>query len=513
MNGRKGQHRRAAVAATSPLAAQAGLDLVHAGGNAVDAAIAAMGVAMVTEPGVVSPMGGAFLNVWPVGGDPVVVDGSVEMPGRGLARERFGGGLREITTSYGGGITIQAGHGSVATPGVFACFQEAHDRYGSAPWAELLAPAVAAAERGFPLGTAAASYLAITHDTLFGWDDETHAFLSRPDGAVVEAGDVLRSPELASSLRTIADHGADAVYTGELGRVLVEDMEQRGGLVTAADLTAYRAVVRPALTTRLGAWRLATNPPPSIGGPVLTALLRLLGDEPAPEVARVAAVQRAVLGYRRDRLDVAPDLEAAGRELLEVVARGGLAGLPTSSSTAHVSVVDEDGTACAVTASAGYGSGATVPGTGLMLNNCLGEPELNRRGLHALAPGTRLASNMAPTTAVGAAGDRLAIGTPGADRITTALMQVLHAYCVEGADLQQAIDAPRLHISFPGGQPRVEFEQDARLAAGLAGSGLPVVAHPSTSMYFGGVGAALRSGQSVLSAAADPRRAAATAVG
>jgi gamma-glutamyltranspeptidase/glutathione hydrolase len=506
-------HRRAAVAATSPLAAQAGLDLVHAGGNAVDAAIAAMTVAMVTEPGVVTPMGGAYLAVWPTGDDPVVVDGNVEMPGRGQPPERFGAGLREITTSYGGGITIQAGHGSVATPGVFAGFELAHERYGTADWADLLAPAVDAAERGFPLGTAAASYLAITHDTLFGWDPQTHAFLTGPDGGVARAGDVLRSPDLAASLRTIAEQGAVALYGGELGRLLVEDMERRDGLVSQADLTAYRAVARPALSTTLGGWRLATNPPPSIGGPVLTALLRLLGEDREPDVARVVELQRRVLGHRRDHLDVAPDLAAAGRELLTAIVAGGLTGVPTSSSTAHVSVVDEEGMACAVTASAGYGSGVTVPGTGLMLNNCLGEPELNRRGLHALEPGTRLASNMAPTTGTGPDGARLAIGSPGADRITTALSQVLHAYCVEGAVLQQAIDRPRLHVSWSPGGPRVEHERDERLATGVVAAGLPVVEHAPTSMYFGGVGAALRSADGTLLAAADPRRAAATAVG
>ena len=145
------------MAATSPLAAQAGIDLIHAGGSAVDAAIAAMLVATVTEPGVVSPLGGAFVNIWPADGSPVVVDGNVEMPGRGLPRERFGAGVREIHTTYGGGLTVYAGHGSVATPGALAAFGRAHERYGAAPWAELLAPAISAARDGFPLGAAAAS--------------------------------------------------------------------------------------------------------------------------------------------------------------------------------------------------------------------------------------------------------------------------------------------------------------------------------------------------------------------
>ena len=192
-----------------------------------------------------------------------------------------------------------------------------------------------------------------------------------------------------------------------------------------------------------------------------------------------------------------------------------LAALPTSSSTAHVSVVDSDGTACAITASAGYGSGATVPGTGLVLNNCLGEPELNRLGLHALAPGTRLASNMAPTTARHRDGARLAVGSPGADRITTALMQVLAAFCLEGADLQSAIDRPRLHVQHPRGRvpPGSSTRTTTRCARRCGAPVCRPAPHGHRDMFFGGVGATLRDADGGLSAAGDGRRAAATVIG
>ena len=205
-------------------------------------------------------------------------------------------------------------------------------------------------------------------------------------------------------------------------------MARRGALINAADLSSYVASERTALLSTLRGWCVAANPPPSIGGPVLTAMLLMLARRGGHAPDDVIRIQREVLGYRRDHLDVSADLLEAGRDLIRTLTEQNLAAVPTSSSTAHVSVVDSDGTACAITASAGYGSGATVPGTGLVLNNCLGEPELNRLGLHALAPGTRLASNMAPTTARHRDGARLAVGSPGADRITTALMQVLAAF-------------------------------------------------------------------------------------
>jgi gamma-glutamyltranspeptidase/glutathione hydrolase len=211
--------------------------------------------------------------------------------------------------------------------------------------------------------------------------------------------------------------------------------------------------------------------------------------------------------------DAAGDLEAAGHALLAGIDRHGLAGLPTSASTAHVSAVDADGLACAVTMSAGYGAGVTVPGTGMLLNNALGEPELNRLGLHALAPGTRLASNMAPTTGRTDDGRVIAVGSPGADRITTALMQVLGQGCLHGADLAEAIEAPRLHVRFDaGGAPVVEHEADAGIAAAVAAAGLAAHDHGELSMYFGGVGAAYRREDGRLLAAGDPRREAAVAV-
>ncbi|MEO7058086.1 MAG: gamma-glutamyltransferase [Lapillicoccus sp.] len=504
----------AAVAAPNALAVQAGLDLVAAGGSAVDGAIAAMVVAMSTEPGVVSPLGGAFVTVWPVDGEPEVVDGNVEMPGRGLPAERFGEGLMEITTTYGGGLTLYAGPGSVATPGAFAGLGLAHERHGRAPWAEVMAPAATAARDGFRLGAAAASYLAITGDTVFAWDRETSALLHASDGTSLPAGSAIIDARLAGALTRIAEAGAGDVYHGDLAAVIADDLQDRGGLLTRADLAAYQAVVRPALRLGAGPWQLATNAPPSVGGPVLTVMLRELSLRGQWSLDDVIEIQRVVLGHRLRVHDFSPDLEADGYDLLETVERHGLASLPTSGSTAHVSVVDGSGMACAITASAGYGSGATVPGTGLMLNNCLGEPELNRLGLHALTPGTRLASNMAPTVGRGADGEVLAIGSPGADRITTALLQVLGRHCFADEPLVAAIDAPRLHVSFTGdGSAEVQLEDDPALAAAVERSGLRGVVHARHSMFFGGVGAAHRRADGSLAAAADIRREAATGVG
>ena len=314
-------------------------------------------------------------------------------------------------------------------------------------------------------------------------------------------------------LALVANDGASVLTTGEVGRAMVDDMAAHGGLVTHLDLAEYTPLVRPAVRRTVGEWDLAVNPPPSVGGPMLAVMLGELQRRGNWHWPDIIDIQRSVLRYRRDVHDLAPDLDAAGHELLLSVDRHGLPGLPTSSSTANVSVVDRDGTACAITVSSGYGAGITVPGTGLLLNNALGEPELNKLGLHRLVPGTRLASNMAPTTGRTADGRVLAIGSPGADRITTALMLVLGQGCLHGADLQHAIEAPRLHVRFDDdGVAVVEHETDAAIADAVREAGLPARDHGIQQMYFGGVGAAYRREDGLLQAAGDPRREAAVAV-
>lgn len=517
---------RIAVAAPNRAAADAALRMAALGGNAVDATVAALLVAMVSEPGVVSLAAGGYLSIWPAQeADAVVVDSYVTMPGLGGSPGRTT--TREVRTEYGGGLTMAAGHGTVAVPGVLAGLDLAVDRWGRLPWPEVVAPAHEAARDGFTLGTAAGYYLPYVRDSLFAWDPETAAALRGPDGEWVRTGDTMVIPQLGDTLARIAEFGARDLYTGELAGRLVADMQARGGSVTAQDLAAFRPVLRRPLAVSAGPWALRTNPPPAIGGAVLAALLTLLGErstEPAPdgdhgasrrtsaaEACRLVDVQRRILDVRHGVLDVAEDRLAAAYALLRDVGWRE----PTAPSTVHVSVVDADGSACAGTASSGYGSGATVPGTGLWLNNSLGELELNRGA--AISPGERLRSNMTPTVGRRTGGGALAVGSPGADRITTAVAQVLAAFAYDGLGLQDAIDRPRLHVHhLADGQLRVEAEEDFPLADRVDlpdGRSLAIRHHQRHSMYFGGVGAALRTTDGGLTAAADPRRAGAALTG
>lgn len=262
-------------------------------------------------------------------------------------------------------------------------------------------------------------------------------------------------------------------------------------------------------------WDIATNAPPAVGGITLTALLRLIerlhiDGWSAREVAKYAEAQHAVFSFRRGVLDGMTDRFVGSDVLLALADAGDLGAIHRSPSTVHASAVDETGLACSITASAGYGSGAVIPGTGFGLNNSLGELELTTEGLHVLEPGTRLLSNMAPTCARSPEGEVFALGSPGADRITSAIASVLMNHIVGEMTLDDAVSYPRIHAEV--------FDGDASLAVepGIDTSlveGLRIRELPALSMYFGGVQAAMWDGGKVLAGTADPRRTGAVRIG
>ncbi|MDH3588882.1 MAG: gamma-glutamyltransferase [Gammaproteobacteria bacterium] len=496
---------RVAVAASSVIAAEAGARIAREGGNAVDAAIAAGMVSLNTEPGVVSLAGGGFVTVWEPGGTPRVFDGGLEMPGRGLAAECVGAGTWEIQMAYGGGVSTVIGHGSVATPGALAVMEASWREHGKLPWKTLIEPAYEHARDGFPLGLASSSYLAHSAEPVFAWHGDSRKALFKDNGLLRETGETIKVPHLDDSLAAIARDGAKAMYTGEIARRIVDDMAQHQGLITAGDLADYQPILRDPLLHQIDDWTIATNPPPAIGGATMCAMLTLMGNRPqdhwsAAEVALAANVQRVVFDYRREKLDLSDDIHGDAGELLDLC--GSRPQTLLSPSTIHVSAVDENGLACSLTMSAGYGSGVMPPGTGIWMNNCLGELELNRRGLDLGPPGTRLTSNMAPAIAHSKQGSVLAIGSPGADRITTALMMTLLNLMRLDLTLEDAIEHPRLHVEIIDGEPRIAAEPGIDVGT----CAFPVRHFDARSMFFGGVGATLLDIDGQLHAAADSRR-------
>jgi len=433
----------------------------------VDAAIVAALTAMCTEPGVCGPGGGGFMTIDIPGQEGVVVDGYMAYPGKGFAGAPV---VREVTMPYGGGVTTLVDAGSIAVPGVFAALEASWRIGGRLPWRVLMDAVAMAVEDGFPLSTPCHHYLSDGAATIFASDPVARDSLldfdvPRPDGATIVF------PGLAETLRHIGEEGARSFYEGDVAETIVSDLESRGGMLTRQDLATYEAMMRQPLRVALGEWIVDLNPVPAVGGATVARVLEALsGAGLEDDVALAHALVDAFTTRNRETL--------------------------RSPSTISIAAVDEAGGAVAGSFSAGYGSGVIPAGTGMLMNNALGELELiDGDG----RPGERMISNMAPSVARRRA-DTVAVGSPGAERITTAVATTLTRLAA-GADLQMAIDHPRAHPEFG--------EFGVRLAAepglDLKGVGLPLRWFARRHMFFGGVnGAGFVDGRLV--AHADSRR-------
>lgn len=497
---------RVAVATTSQLAADAAAEVAALGGNAVDCAVAASMLSINTQPGVCALAGGGFVAVWHPDRTPITIDGNVTVPGKDMhsayAPER---GV-SVQMEYGGGIETVVGGASVAVPGTLAALEKASQAYGALSWFKTLQPTIRAAENGFPLAEACRYYLGYSGDSIFSRSVDGFDALHDSNRKLLETGSAVTVPHLADSLTAIAKDGARIFYKGELAGRIADHVRDAGGKLTRADLAGYQPIVRKSLALDTCGWRIATNPPPAIGGAVLAAMLSGFATRPlrgwsGEALERLVRVQQSALSYRKEKLDLAGDVAHAVDKLLELAQTGQLLSRWSSGSTVHTSAVDSNGLACAITASSGYGSGEMPDGTGLWLNNCLGELELNRRGLDAGPPGSRLPSNMTPGIA---RNERsvLAFGSPGADRITTALHQFLLNYIHLGLSLEDAIAWPRLHLNVNAEQATLSMEPGIE----ISNLDMEIIHYSSTNMYFGGVAAATRDTSGQLMAAADPRR-------
>jgi gamma-glutamyltranspeptidase/glutathione hydrolase len=477
---------RIAVAGASPLIARAGEIVGGAGGSVADVAVAATLTAICVEPGVCGPAAGGFLTVDLPGHAPVVVDGYMAVPGIG-----FDGAAstRVVEMAYGGGTTTIVGPGSIAVPGVFAALEEVSRRFGVMPWAETVRVVADLVDEGFPMTRSAYDYMVEGGDEIYRVDPETRrAMFTGKD--VIPVGETMYFDDLGDTLRLIGDEGAEVFYQGDLGRRIVEDLGERGSMLTREDLVEYQVIMRQPLSVEISSWNLLTNPPPAVGGAAVVLALGAIARAPDPMDANTwLAALRLAFETRVNEMEHADDRDDVISRLLRD------AGL-RSPSTISVSAIDDQGGAVAATFSAGYGSGVIPSGTGLLMNNGMGEVELNPGGSEVQVPGERLMSNMAPS--VMRAGTRaVAVASPGADRITTALTITLARIAMAGDDIASAIEHPRVHPRPSGAatEPGIEIDLPSE----------SIRAYPAPNMYFGGVvGTTWADG--VIDAHADSRR-------
>lgn len=490
---------RGIVAAGHPRTADVGAAILREGGSAADALVAAVLASWVCEPLLTGPAAGGHLLAVPAAGPALAIDAFCAAPSGTPASP-----LRAVDVDFGDAHqTFHVGGASVGAFGLADGLVALHDRHGRMRLEDLAAPASRMAHEGVPLN-AGQAYVARILEGILRSTPEAGA-LWAPGGRLLVEHDVLRSPELGDTIARIGSEGAGPLRDGDLAAACVAWTAQAGGALRAEDLADYRAVVREPVRVGYRDRTVLTTPPPSAGGLLLALALGRLDRATAgpPGPAELVAAMAAAEDERTEAFVDGLDVPGHADRLLAL----------RLGSTTHVSVIDGDGLACGATSTNGEGSGLVVPGTGIHLNNVMGEEDLNPAladPARAFRPGRRMPSMMAPTAVLRADGSTEAIlGSAGSMRIRSALLQTVVGLVDHGREPQAAVTAPRVHV-----EDGVVYREPGLAAPEGWTGGRPLVDFAAPSLFFGGVQIATRSADgSALAAAADPRRGGAVAVG
>lgn len=468
----------AAVATGNAASTAAAVSVLKAGGNAVDAAVAAGFASAVAEPGLTSIAGGGFLNVHFTDGRTSVLDFFTAVPGIG----RIGPPPEPatITVVYPSAQQdFRVGPAAAAVPGVLSGYLAAHERYGRLPISAVVSPAVRLAEVGAVIDVSQAYILTLIEP--IARHTPSAAAVYAPGGDLLVAGDVLRDRELHAFLQSVQDGEITGLTSPGIADPLLA-MAADGSGITAADLANYQPIWREPLHDQHHGWTVLTNPAPAFGGHIITTALRLL------EEYGFAALTQA-LGAATEQVKTGPAV---------------------TTGTTHISIVDAQGMVAAMTTTNGAGGGVLIPGTGIQLNNMLGEDDLIPDGIEAMVPGERLASMSAPTIVLAPDGTLTALGSGGSARIRSALAAVIVRLRDGRESLADAIAGPRVHLE-DSGVVQVEAGLSVESLAQLR-EYYEVNLWDRTDFYFGGVNAVQRAADGAVLAVADHRRNGSTAV-
>ncbi len=495
------------VAAGHIQTAEAAAEMLRAGGNAFDAAVAGVLAACVAESVLTSLGGGGFLLAHTVNGENILYDFFSQTP---QTAAQPGQSLDFYPIDADFGDTTQAFHiglGSMAVPGVWAGLLRVHQRLGKLPLAVVAEPAIALARQGVTVNP----FLAYVYRILTPILTATPAAraLYAPSGELLQAGDTLNIPSFADTLTHLVSHPHD-FYRGDIAHQIAQTCADKGGCLSLSDLEDYRVLERTPLKTQYRDRTLLTNPPPSSGGTLIAFALQLLSALDLSQYAHsssdhlrcLSTVMRLTNQARRDGYDsrlydptVAADFLAADHLApyqQQLVNKLG--------STTHLSVIDSQGNAASVTTSNGEGSAYVVPGTGIMINNMLGEEDLNPHGFHQWQPNQRISSMMAPTMVLQQGQPELVLGSGGSNRIRTAILQVISNLIDFRMPLAAAVAAPRIHWE----NGTLHLEAGQTIPNGTVTDAL--VHWSDFNMFFGGVHAVKLSEAGTTEGTGDPRR-------
>ena len=495
------------VAAGHPLTAQAGADVLRDGGNAVDAAVAAVLTSFVTESPLTGPGAGGFMLVHTAEGENHLLDFFVVAPGMGLEHPQPAP-LVPIDVAFAPDAIqrFNCGPSSCGVYGTSAGLAHALSRFGTVALGDLTGGPARAAREGVEVIPMQAFLFAVLAPIMASTPEA--AAIYEPEGRPLRAGERIYLPELADLLDRLGTDGPGFLYTGDVAASVSDWVLERGGLLTREDLAAYEVVEREAVRARFRGREVLTNPPPSSGGILIADALELLERIDRPGDARAIAEVIASTNQARDAefLEGLGDHAFTERFLSPAKLDEVSADIASRlGSTTHLAVLDSDGACATVTCSNGSCSGVIVPGTGMHLNNMLGEQDLNPQGFHLHPAGARVPSMMSPTVVLSDGRPEIALGSAGSNRIRSAVVQTVAAVIDGGLAAQEAVDAPRLHVEddLVDAEPGVDPEALASLEAG----GWRLRRFDERNLYFGGVQAVARdplTGE--LSGGGDPRR-------
>jgi len=498
---------RGVVAAGHPLTARAGVEVLRGGGNAVDAAVAAVLMSFVAEPPLTGPGAGGFMLVHTSGGEDVLLDFFVAAPGRGLeGREPAELMPIDVTFAEGAVQRFNVGPSSCGAYGTTLGLARALERFGTVSLSELTRAPAEAAREGVDVVPMQAFLFTILGPIVLSTPEA--AAIYAPDGRLLREGDRIRSPELGDLLERLGAEGPAFLYEGDVAAAVSDWVLERGGLISREDLAGYEVVEREPAGVGYEGREVLTNPPPSSGGILIADALGILERLDRPHDAFVVAEVIASTNRARDE-EFLLGLATEGY-LEQFLARDALDSVATEvrsrlGNTTHIAVMDAEGGCATVTCSNGSCSGVVVPGTGVHLNNMLGEQDLNPHGYHRYSPGVRVPSMMSPTVVLREGTPEVALGSAGSNRIRSAILQTILAVVDDGLPAEEAVRRPRLHVEddVVEAEPGVDPDALDRLERG----GWTVRRWSEQNLFFGGVQAVARSaGTGELTGGGDPRR-------
>lgn len=501
---------RGAVAAGHELTAEAGAAVLREGGNAVDAAVAAVLTSFIAESPLTGIGAGGFMLIHTPSGESHLFDFFVSSP-QSVAPEAD---QVEFMVDFDG--ALQQFNGGAATCGIYgtpAGLWTALDRFGTVPMVDLARPAIELSRRGVPTSEVHAFLYRILTPILTAWPEGRAVYA--PDGNMPQIGELLRLPEFGDAIDRLAQDGPEPFYRGEVAQRVSEFVCENGGTITLDDLDAYEVVDRAPGETTYRGHTVITNPPPSSGGLLIAdSLAHLAQADHVTASELVAALDFANRGRDHDfvaglsREGFWDEFLASGASWLtgEHDALSGGGALPESrlGSTTHVSVLDADGLAVSCTCSNGSCSGVVVPGTGISLNNMLGEIDLNPLGVENNRGGERVTSMMSPTIVLEGGAPRIVLGSAGSNRIRSAILQTIVNVIDHQMGIEQAVKASRVH--FEDGMVQAEPGIDELILESLQKAGTPVAQWDRKNLFFGGCQAVGRDRGGELAGGGDPRR-------